>query len=103
MYHYFPLDDDGRAPMPHIAFDIGGGAIRQYDLEFYANFGFRRGNPYFFSTRASAPSIFSAARSSTTDNRGHAATASLVESDGEDAPAGLPLADRSGCGYVRGA
>ena len=48
MYHYFPLDDFGRAPMPHIAFDTGGGAMRQYDLEFYDNFGFRRGNPYFF-------------------------------------------------------
>ena len=53
-YHYYPLDDDGLAPIPHIGFDIGGAAYwQQYNLEFYTNsapvYGFRRGKPYYFS------------------------------------------------------
>jgi hypothetical protein len=48
-YHYYALDDDGLAPRPHVKFDDGSGAENQYVLEFNANYGFRRGNPYHFS------------------------------------------------------
>jgi hypothetical protein len=48
-YHYYPLDDDGLAPIPHIAFGTGCGAAQQYDLEFNANYGSRMGNPYHFN------------------------------------------------------
>jgi hypothetical protein len=48
--HWYPLDEDGRAPTPQIRFDDGHGNVVAYRLEFYASEtrGYDQGKIYYF-------------------------------------------------------
>jgi hypothetical protein len=48
--HWYPLDDDGRAPAPYIRFDDGRGNEVVYHLEFFASEtrGYSQGKIYYF-------------------------------------------------------
>jgi hypothetical protein len=48
--HWYPLDDDGRAPTPQIRFDDGHGNVIAHSLEFYASEtrGYDQGKIYCF-------------------------------------------------------